>query len=104
MPDSTDNLLKQIALGEDSVLDASAVPKATLDDLKAPLWRRFRSPLSPKDDREFLSKLKLITCDEEGNWFPTVSGVLMATERPADFISNAYIQAVVYRGTERNEL
>lgn len=82
--------------------DEQAVPQATLDDLKAPLWRRFRSPLSPRDDREFLSKLKLITRDEEGNWYPTVSGVLMATERPADFITNAYIQAVVYRGTERN--
>ncbi len=128
MPDLTNNLFKQIALGEDSVLELKrvefkggqisaphrngmtdemaaneqAVPQATLDDLKTPLWQRFRSSLSPKDDREFLSKLKLITCDEDGNWHPTVSGVLMATERPAEFITNAYIQAVVYRGTERN--
>ncbi|QLQ30747.1 MAG: hypothetical protein HZT40_03035 [Candidatus Thiothrix singaporensis] len=124
MPDSTDNLLKQITLGEDSTLelkrvefkggqvsaphrngmademaamansntsilryDEQAVPQASLDDLKAPLWRRFRSVLSPKDDHEFLSKLKLITRDEDGNWYPTVSGVLMATDRPADFIS-----------------
>lgn len=109
MLDSTDNLLKQIALGEDSTLelkaieyDEQAVPQASLDDLKTPLWQRFRSPLSPKDDCEFLSKLKLITRDEDGNLYPTVSGILMATEHPAEFITNAYIQAVVYRGTERN--
>ena len=109
MLDSPDNLLKQIALGEDSTLelkaiefDEQAVPQASLDDLKTLLWKRFRSPLSPKDDREFLSKLKLITRDEDGNLYPTVSGILMATEHPAEFITNAYIQAVVYRGTERN--
>ena len=40
------------------------IVQASLDDLKTPLWQRFRSPLSPKDDREFLSKLKLITPTE----------------------------------------
>ena len=90
------------SLADEIRYDEQAIPQASLDDLKTPLWQRFRSPLSPKDDREFLSKLKLITRDEDGNFYPTVSGILMATEHPAEFITNAYIQAVVYHGTERN--
>ncbi|WML90710.1 hypothetical protein RCF98_17310 [Thiothrix lacustris] len=37
------------------------IVQASLDDLKTPLWQRFRSLLSPKDDREFLSKLKQLS-------------------------------------------
>lgn len=32
----------------------------------------------------------------------TVSGILMASDAPETFLSNAFIQAVCYRGTERN--
>jgi predicted HTH transcriptional regulator len=101
-PDALARLFQQRSQARIIRYDEQAVPQASLDDLKTPLWQRFRSPLSPKDDREFLSKLKLITRDEDGNLYPTVSGILMATEHPAEFITNAYIQAVVYRGTERN--
>lgn len=54
------------------------------------------------DDKTFLLKLKLLTQDDDGVCCPSVSGVLMATSRPRDFIPNAFIQAVAYRGTERN--
>ena len=40
--------------------------------------------------------------DESGVFRPTVSGVLMACDSPEIFMSNAYIQAVRYRGKERN--
>lgn len=66
------------------------------------MWDKFKTPLSPKDDEEFLLKLKLLTQDEDGNLCPSVSGVLMATHQPQEIISNAFIQAVAYRGTERN--
>ncbi|OQB43754.1 MAG: hypothetical protein BWY02_02994 [bacterium ADurb.Bin157] len=46
--------------------------------------------------------MKLVARDEDGNLRATVSGVLMATEAPETFISNAFIQAVYYRGVERN--
>ena len=35
---------------------------------------------------------------------PTVSGLLMATEHPEEYLPNAFIQAVAYRGTERNAM
>ena len=101
-PDALARLFQQRSQARIIRYDEQAVPQARLDNLKTPLWQRFRSPLSPKNNHEFLAKLKLITCDEDAQWYPTVSGILMATERPADFITNAYIQAVVYRGTQRN--
>jgi predicted HTH transcriptional regulator len=58
--------------------------------------------MSPKDDREFLEKMKLLARDEDGAMRATVSGLLMASETPESFLSTAFIQAVCYRGTERN--
>jgi predicted HTH transcriptional regulator len=82
--------------------DEQIVMNATPGDLNQKLWERFRSPLSPPDDKEFLEKLKLISFDEDGVPHPTISGILMATESPERYISNAYIQAVCYNGEDRN--
>ena len=83
-------------------IDEQTVPGTTLDDLNPKLWNRFRTVLSPKEDQEFLEKMKLIAKDEDGVTRATVSGVLMASDAPESFLSSAFIQAVCYRGTERN--
>lgn len=82
--------------------DEQAVPSTTVSDLNPKLWDRFRTVISPKDDHEFLEKMKLIVRDEDHVIRATVSGVLMASETPESFITSAFIQAVCYRGTERN--
>lgn len=82
--------------------DEQTIPDATPDALTPKLWRRFRTVLSPADDMEFLEKMKLAASDEDGVTRPTVGGVLMASETPESFIASAFIQAVCYRGTERN--
>jgi len=82
--------------------DEQMVPNAKLGDLDPRLWKRFRTVISPTNDREFLEKMKLIARDEDNVLRPTVSGVLMASDAPESFMSNAFIQAVCYRGTERN--
>lgn len=82
--------------------DEQTIPDATPDVLRPKLWRRFRTVLSPADDMEFLEKMKLAASDEDGVTHPTVGGVLMASETPESFIASAFIQAVCYRGTERN--
>jgi predicted HTH transcriptional regulator len=46
--------------------------------------------------------MKLVARDEEGTERATVSGILMASDAPESFLSSAYIQAVCYRGSERN--
>jgi ATP-dependent DNA helicase RecG len=82
--------------------DEQGVTNASKECLKKELWNQFKTPLSPANDEEFLLKLKLLTQDEDGSICPSVSGILMATEYPQKFITNAYIQAIHYRGTERN--
>ena len=82
--------------------DEQSVTTAPEDCLKKSLWAKFKTSLSPINDDEFLLKLKLLTQDEDGKICPSVSGILMASEEPQRFIANAFIQAVVYRGTERN--
>jgi predicted HTH transcriptional regulator len=82
--------------------DEQTVPGTSISDLNPKLWNRFRTIISPKDDQEFLEKMKLIAKDEDDAMRATVSGILMASDEPESFMSIAFIQAVCYRGTERN--
>jgi predicted HTH transcriptional regulator len=82
--------------------DEQVVANSELDDLNPRLWKRFKTVLSSDDDLEFLTKIKMISPDQNNHFFPTVSGILMASDTPESFISNSFIQAVCYRSTERN--
>ena len=82
--------------------DEQIVASASVSELAHDLFGRFRTRLSSSDDQEFLKKIRFIARDEEGKWFPTVGGILMASAHPEDYLPNAFIQAVAYRGTERN--
>jgi len=46
--------------------------------------------------------MKLIVRDEDNVMRATVSGILLASDAPESFLPNAFIQAVCYRGSERN--
>lgn len=82
--------------------DEQAVTSAVIEDFEQKLYQRFRTPLTEESDHEFLSKLRLITRDDQGKWRPTVAGILLATSNPRQWIPNAFIQAVCYRGTDRD--
>jgi predicted HTH transcriptional regulator len=82
--------------------DEQIVYRAGLEDMDKKLWERFKTPLSPQDDLEFLQKLKFLAPGDDGLVHPTIGGLLMASENPEKFISNAYIQAVCYNGPDRN--
>jgi predicted HTH transcriptional regulator len=82
--------------------DEQTVPSTSVNDLNPKLWNLFRTVISSKADQEFLEKMKLVAKDEDGNTRATVSGILMASDAPESFISSAFIQAVCYRGSERN--
>jgi ATP-dependent DNA helicase RecG len=101
-PDVLARLFQQRSQARIIRFDEQSVTTAPRDCLNKALWEKFKTALSPKDDEEFLLKLKLLTQDEDGKICPSVSGLLMACERPNEFLTNAFIQAVVYRGTERN--
>ena len=84
--------------------DEQIVKHASIEDIDQKLWERFLTDLSPKDKIEFLGKMKLISADEDGLYYPTISGILMANDSPERFITNAYIQAVCYKGEDRNSI
>ena len=82
--------------------DEQLVPNATKESLDKKLYEKYKTELSPSNDEEFLLKLKLLTKNDEGKIFASVSGVLMACNEPHKLLSNAYIQAVSYRGSKQN--
>lgn len=82
--------------------DEQVVPTAEVKILKTSLCARFKTEMSPADSKEFLRKMHFIAQDSGGAWHPTVAAILMASEHPEMFLPSAYIQAVCYRGTERN--
>jgi predicted HTH transcriptional regulator len=82
--------------------DEQIVMNAQLKDMDRDLWTRFRTTLSPEDDYEFLTKLRLSDYDDNGEIRPTISGILLCCDSPEKFIPNAYIQAVCYMGDDCN--
>jgi len=101
-PDMLARLFQQRSQTRLIRFDEQTVPNAKFNDLVPNLWKRFRTVISSTNDQEFLEKMKLISRDEDDVLRPTVSGVLMASDAPESFMSSAFIQAVCYRGTERN--
>lgn len=79
--------------------DEQIVTNATLANLEEALCERFRTPLSSNASREdLLQKLGMARQDDTGTLRPTVAGVLMACQEPHEWLPNAFIQAVAYRG------
>ncbi|EHQ52480.1 putative transcriptional regulator, partial [Ectothiorhodospira sp. PHS-1] len=101
-PDVLARLFQQRSQARLIRFDEQTVPGTGVDDLNSRLWNRFRTVISPRVDQEFLEKMKLVSKDEDGTLRATVSGILMASDAPESFMSSAFIQAVCYRGTERN--
>ena len=101
-PDRLARLFQQRSQARMIYFDEQAVPSASPDVLQKDLWDKFTTPKTPANDEEFLLKLKFLTKDTDGNIHPTVSGILMASKQPQEYLPGAYIQAVAYRGEERN--
>ena len=71
---------------------------ATLDEQ---LWKPLLSTEGLADPLLGLEKLGLLATDEHGATRATVAGVLACTENPEQYLPNAVITAVRYRGTDR---
>ena len=101
-PDRLARLFQQRSQAQIIYFDEQALPNAPIDYLQKSLWSKFATFYSPVNDEEFLLKSRFLTKDDDGIIYPTVCGVLMACENPHDYIRSAFIQAVAYRGVERN--
>ena len=78
--------------------DEQTLPQAELNDLHPDLWERFLTSRSRNQREDFLCKLGMARVEADGSMRPTVAGVLMATRDSRQWLPNAYVQAVAYRG------
>ena len=101
-PEALARLFQQLSQTRLIRFDELPVPFTTRNYLDKDLYEKFKTVLSPDDDEEFLFKLKLLTKDEDRNTYASVSGVLMTCKKPHEHLTNSFIQAVSYRGVERN--
>jgi ATP-dependent DNA helicase RecG len=85
----------------DPEFDEYAVPGARFEDLDEALWRRFVHE-EDDDPRTTLRKLRILTDEEDLGERASVAGVLMCSKTPERWFPNARVEAVRYRGTERD--
>lgn len=97
-PDLLARLFQQRSQTRMIRFDEEIVPGAELNDLDESLYRRFRTERTVDDEASFLHKLGMARKEAEGIIRPTVAGVLLGCTAPERFLSNAYVQAVAYRG------
>lgn len=80
--------------------DSQIVHNTGVNTLQPHLWRRYSSSRVNETDEISLAKLKFVKTDSHGALRATVGGVLLASEDPSEWIPNAWIQAVRYRGNK----
>jgi predicted HTH transcriptional regulator len=97
-PDYLARLFQQRSQARMIRFDEQIVADATLNDLLPDLWQRFASPRSHDKVENFLTKLAMARPDDGGIIRPTVTGILLASQDPRQWLPNAFIQAVAYRG------
>ena len=99
-PDFLARMFQQRSMVRFIRFDEQLVPNATLEAIDSSLKTRFLRGDLP--ERMQLKKLYLTAENDEQEPCLTVTGVLLLTARPADYLSSATLQCVAYRGTERN--
>lgn len=80
--------------------DEQFVPNASIDDLEEELWRPLVARAGDAGEQA-LVKCRLLV-ETQGEMRASVSGILMCSKKPDEFLSNAFIEAVRYRGTRRD--
>ncbi len=100
MPDQLARLFQQRSQSRLIRFDETPVIEAPMQVLEEPLWRRFISNRTQDSAEVQLGKLALAAPDRNGLLHPTVSGLLMASRVPHEFLKGSYVQAVAYRGTK----
>lgn len=98
-PDFLARLFQQRSQARIIRFDEQPVPTAVLDDLNDALWQRFATQRTRDSRDSLLRKLGMANLDEEV-LRPSVAGVLLASDDPRQWLPNAFIQAVAYRGTD----
>lgn len=99
-PDFLARLFQQRSQARLIRFDEQIVPQANLNNLEKNLWQQFVTQRTINSDENLLIKLGMAHQDEDGVVRPTVTGILMGTQDPRQWLPNAFIQAVFYRGID----
>ena len=79
--------------------DEQPVVQAPVEALDPALYERFRTARTRDNGLDFLLKLGVVALDDQGVAHPSVAGILVTCREPREWMPNAFIQAVAYRGT-----
>ena len=81
--------------------DEQPAPHTGLGSLDESLWRPLLSVASAADPEVALMRMGLLALDEHNVTRATVSGLLICSRNPEQWLRNAYITAARYRGDDR---
>jgi len=82
--------------------DEQFVPNTRLGTLRKDLYQRFFTEESAEHEVEDLLLMRNLLVREGSEVHASVAGLLMCHDRPDDYLYNSFIQAVYYRGTEKD--
>lgn len=80
--------------------DTQVVRDAGINSLERELWRKYVSSRERDSDEVALTKLKFAKIGTRQDFRVTVGGILLASDDPSEWLPNAWIQAVHYRGSK----
>lgn len=101
-PDQLARLFQTRSQARTISFDEQFVPNTNQETLNSSLYLRFITEGADDDDIEdFLLKRRLLVRDEQ-EIRASVAGILMCHDSPEDFLYNSYVQAVLYRGKEKD--
>lgn len=100
-PEALGRLFQQRSQARLIRFDEQAVPGTAWSDLDRPLWERFLGD-GVDNPRVTLRKLRILTEDDDSVERVSVAGVLMCSQAPEQWLAGARIEAVRYRGNQRD--
>ena len=83
---------------DDVSTDTQVIRDTGVKSLHRRVWRGYVSSRVSDSPEVALTKLKFVKEDSSGDLLATVGGVLLASKAPQEWLPNAWIQAVRYRG------
>lgn len=81
--------------------EEQSVPESSIDDLSQDLWERYTTRSDESADIVLL-KRSLLATHEDRSIVASIAGILFCCEHPENFLPNAYVEAVRYRGVRQN--
>lgn len=100
-PDYLARLFQQRSQARLIRFEEHPVPGSSMSDLSEELWRKYTTR-SDEPSETVLLKRNMLSREESGVVHASVAGVLLCCEHPEVFLSNAFIEAVRYRGREQD--